>query len=108
MFFTLDTGNLYNAIPRLQECCRQVETEEVSNSMNKIHQTWERPYRDSLYICTKVKTHCLHQNSPPEPLPADRRQGEADHGTQARAATHAQWRQEENRGRAEDGGEAVP
>ena len=42
------TGNLYKAMPRLQECCRQVEAEEVSNSRNKIHPTWERPYRDSL------------------------------------------------------------
>ena len=25
----------------LGECCRQVEAEEVSNSRNKIHQTWE-------------------------------------------------------------------
>ena len=42
------TGNLYKAVPRLGECCRQVEAEEVSNSRNKIHQTWEWPYRDSL------------------------------------------------------------
>ena len=42
------TGNLYKAVPRLQECCWQVEAEVVSNSKNKIHQTWERPYRDSL------------------------------------------------------------
>ena len=43
------TGNLYKAVPRLRECCRQVEANEVSNSRNNIHQTWERPYRDSLY-----------------------------------------------------------
>ena len=29
------TGNLYEAIPRLRECCRQVEAEDVSNSRNK-------------------------------------------------------------------------
>ena len=27
--------------PRLRECSRQVEAEVVSNSSNKIHQTWE-------------------------------------------------------------------
>ena len=43
------TGYLYKAIRRLRECCRQVEAEVVSNSRNKIHQTWERPFRDSLY-----------------------------------------------------------
>ena len=32
----------------MRECCRQVEAEEVSNSRNNIHQTWEQPYRDSL------------------------------------------------------------
>ena len=42
-------GNLYKAIPRLRECQWQVEAEEVSNSRNKIHQTWEWPYGDSLY-----------------------------------------------------------
>ena len=26
----------------------QLEAEEVSNNRNKIHHTWERPYRDSL------------------------------------------------------------
>ena len=31
-------------VPRLRECGREVEAEEVSNSRNKIHQTWERPY----------------------------------------------------------------
>ena len=35
--------------PRLRESFRQVEAEEESNSRNKIHQTWEQPYRDSLY-----------------------------------------------------------
>ena len=30
----------YKAGPRLQECCRQVEAEVVSNCRNKIHQTW--------------------------------------------------------------------
>ena len=33
----------------LGECCRQVEAEQVSNSRNNIHQTWEWPYKDSLY-----------------------------------------------------------
>ena len=39
----------YRLGPRLRECCGQVEAEKVSNSRNKIHQTWERSYRDSLY-----------------------------------------------------------
>ena len=51
------TGNLYKAAPRLRECCRQVEAEEVSNSRNKIHQTWEWPYRDSMYLF--ISTHKL-------------------------------------------------
>ena len=29
-------------------CCRQVEAEVVSKSMNKIHQTCEWPYREAL------------------------------------------------------------
>ena len=44
------TGNPYKAVPQLRECCRQAQAEEVSNSRNKIQQTWERPYRDSLYL----------------------------------------------------------
>ena len=28
----------------MRECCRQVETEEIRNSRNKIHQTWEHLY----------------------------------------------------------------
>ena len=40
----LYTGNLYKAIPRLRECSKQVEAEVLSNSRNKIHQTWKRPY----------------------------------------------------------------
>ena len=31
------------------EVAGQVEAEEVSNSRNEIHQTWERHYRDSLH-----------------------------------------------------------
>ena len=44
------TGLDYKVIPRLRECCRQVEAEVVSNSSNKIHQTWEGPYSRALYI----------------------------------------------------------
>ena len=59
-------GNLHKAVPRLRECCGQVEAEEVSNSTNKIHQTWERPYGDSLYpapqeailFCSICVAHC--------------------------------------------------
>ena len=31
----INTGNLYKAVRRLRECCRQVEAEVVSNSRNK-------------------------------------------------------------------------
>ena len=50
------TGNLYNAIriPRLRECCRQVEAEVGSNSRNKIHKTWEQPYSAALYMFTAL------------------------------------------------------
>ena len=40
----------YKAFPRLKECCMQVEAEVVSNSGNKIHQTWERPCSEALYM----------------------------------------------------------
>ena len=40
----------YKADLRLQECCRQVEAEVVSNGRNKVHQTWERPCSQALYI----------------------------------------------------------
>ena len=46
----LHTGYLYKAVPRLRECGRQVETEVVSNSRNKVHQTWDRPYSTGLYV----------------------------------------------------------
>ena len=42
------TGLDYKVIPRLRECCRQVEVEVASNSSNKIHQTWEWPYSGAL------------------------------------------------------------
>ena len=38
------------AVPRLQECCRQVEVEAVSNRRNKIHQTLEWSYSPALYM----------------------------------------------------------
>ena len=34
----------YKVVPRLRECCRQVEAEVVSNSRNRIHQTWGLPF----------------------------------------------------------------
>ena len=43
------TGPYSKAVPRLRECCGQAETEVVSYSRNKIHQTWERPYSEALY-----------------------------------------------------------
>ena len=38
-------------LPRLRECRRQVEAVVASNSNNKIHQTWEWPHRETLYMC---------------------------------------------------------
>ena len=46
------TGLNYMAFPRLRESCRQVEAEVVTNSRNKFCQTWEWPFRDSLYYCS--------------------------------------------------------
>ena len=34
----------------MRECCRQVESEAVSNSRIKFHQTWGPPYRGALYV----------------------------------------------------------
>ena len=53
-----NTGLDYKAVPRLQECCRLVETGVVSNSRNKIHQTWERLFSRALYIIPSYS--CLH------------------------------------------------
>ena len=39
-------------LSRLQECSRQVEAEVVSNSRNKLHQTWKALFwRPLYYIC---------------------------------------------------------
>ena len=39
-------------MPRLRECCRQSQTEVVSKSSNKIHQTWDHLLAEpALYIC---------------------------------------------------------
>ena len=53
--FSSPTVLHYKAIPRLQECCRKVEGELVGNSRNKILQTWEQPFRDSLCEYKNVK-----------------------------------------------------
>ena len=37
----LQQGPAKIAVPRLQECCRQVETEVVSKSSHKIRRAWE-------------------------------------------------------------------
>ena len=36
--------------PRLRECCRQGQTEVLSNSRNKFHQTWGPPSSRNLYV----------------------------------------------------------
>ena len=51
--YVAHTGLNYKAALRLQECCRQVEAEEVSNSRNKIHQTWELPFSRDLYLMSQ-------------------------------------------------------
>ena len=47
------TGLCKKAGPRLRDCCRQGQAEVVSNSKNKIHQTWERErkFNPPLEIC---------------------------------------------------------
>ena len=37
-------------IPRLRECYRQLGAEVVSNSSNKLNQTWGPPFRRALYV----------------------------------------------------------
>ena len=44
MYMVGFTGVVKRVLPRLQECARQVEAEVVSNSSNKIHQTWEASF----------------------------------------------------------------
>ena len=46
------TGAGKIVVPSLRECCRQVEAEEVSNSRNKIHQTWGPQF------CRPLYCHC--------------------------------------------------
>ena len=45
-FYSLGQGIFragLKALARLRECCRQAQAEVVSNSKNKIHQTWGLP-----------------------------------------------------------------
>ena len=59
------TGLGWNVIPRLRECCRQVEAEVVSNSKNKIHQTWGPPFRRALYYCPCSSLKSIFITAPP-------------------------------------------
>ena len=45
-------------VPRLRECCRQNQAEVVSNSRNKIHQTWVQPNSIALY-CNDVHVQAV-------------------------------------------------
>ena len=45
----MSTGLGKKAVPRLREWCRQSQAEVVSNSRNKIHQTWGPPIIWALY-----------------------------------------------------------
>ena len=40
--------------PRLREHHRRVDAEVVSNSSNKIHQTWEPPFSRALYVASHL------------------------------------------------------
>ena len=42
--FPSSTGFGQKVVPRLCECCRQNQAEVVSNSRNKLHQTWPKPF----------------------------------------------------------------
>ena len=41
---------MLKALARLRECCRQAQAGVVSNSKNKIHQTWQEPFSRALYF----------------------------------------------------------
>ena len=47
-YIHLYTGLSQKTSARLSECCRQIEAEVVSNSSNKIHQTWLEPFSQTL------------------------------------------------------------
>ena len=55
MYVLIPTGVAKRVLPRLRECSRQVEAEVVSNSSNKIHQTWEALFWRPLYWRGKSK-----------------------------------------------------
>ena len=47
--YMVTTGLGQKVVPRLRECRRQGQTEVVSKSSNKIHQTWGPPFSQALY-----------------------------------------------------------
>ena len=50
-FARLSTGLSKKVVPRLRECCRQAQAEVVlnnSSSSNTIHQSWQKPFSQSL------------------------------------------------------------
>ena len=55
--FLLGYRGRQNCDPRLRECCRQVEAEEVSKSRNKIHQTWGPKF------CRRWALSCVNSHS---------------------------------------------
>ena len=44
-----DTGLGLKVVPRLRELCRQGQAGMISNSSNKVHQTWDLPFSRVLY-----------------------------------------------------------
>ena len=63
-----NTGLHYKAVPRLQECCRQVEVEVVSISRNKFTKLRnERPFSEALYSVYMQYTYLILQSGLPEP-----------------------------------------
>ena len=53
-FARLSTGLSKKVVPRLRECCRQAQAEVISNSKDKIHQTWD-PYYSPLLHRARLK-----------------------------------------------------
>ena len=59
------TGVAKRVLPWLRECSRQVEAEVVSNSSNKIHQTWEALFWRPLYSRFGENSRAINQSSKP-------------------------------------------
>ena len=54
------TGNLYKAVPRFGEFCSCCCLPLLPQLAGSILATWERPYRDSLYMCRLQNFRSIH------------------------------------------------